>query len=95
MTNEEAMRIAQGLITDFKCESDTMVDFCNTVIKALKKESLAVPENPTNGDMLQAMFPYGTYGTNGNWVHVFGVGGNGVLVFTLEWWYAPYKKEGD
>lgn len=38
MTREEAIKIAQGLITDFKCESDTMVDFCNTVIKALEQE---------------------------------------------------------
>lgn len=40
MTNEEAIRIAQGLITDFKCESETMVEFCNVVIKALKHESI-------------------------------------------------------
>ena len=38
MTREEAIRIAQGLITDFKCESETMVDFCNTVIKALGQQ---------------------------------------------------------
>ena len=38
MTNEEAIRIAQGLITDFKCESETMVEFCNVVIKALKQQ---------------------------------------------------------
>ena len=38
MTNEEAKKIATGLRTDFKCESDTMVDFCNTVIKALEQE---------------------------------------------------------
>lgn len=38
MTKEEVIRIAQGLITDFKCESDTVVDFCNTIIKALKAE---------------------------------------------------------
>lgn len=38
MTNEEAIRIAQGLIVDFKCESETMVKFCNTVIAALKVE---------------------------------------------------------
>ena len=38
MTREEAIRIAQGLITDFKCESETMVDFCNTIIKALEQE---------------------------------------------------------
>ena len=39
MTNEEAIRIAQGLITDFKCESETMVDFCNTVMEALERTS--------------------------------------------------------
>ena len=38
MTREEAIRIATGLRSDFKCESDTMVDFCNTVIKALGQE---------------------------------------------------------
>lgn len=38
MTREEAIRIAQGLITDFKCESETMVEFCNVVIKALEQE---------------------------------------------------------
>lgn len=51
------------------------------------------PKEATNGDMIQAMFPYGEYGTNGNEVHVFGVGGNGCLVFTLDWWNAPYKAE--
>jgi hypothetical protein len=40
MKNEEAKRIAIGLRTDFKCESDTMVDFCNTVIKALEQEPI-------------------------------------------------------
>jgi len=40
MTREEAIRIAQGLITDFKCESETMVDFCNTVIKALEQQTV-------------------------------------------------------
>ena len=38
MTKEEAKRIAQGLITDFKCESETMVEFCNVIIKALEQE---------------------------------------------------------
>ena len=38
MKREEAIRIATGLRTDFKCESETMVDFCNTIIKALKQK---------------------------------------------------------
>lgn len=39
MTIEEMIKIAKGLRTDFKCESDTMVDFCNTIIKALEQQS--------------------------------------------------------
>ena len=37
ITREEAIRIAQGLITNFKCESETMVEFCNVVIEALEQ----------------------------------------------------------
>lgn len=37
MTNKEAIKIAQGLITDFKCDSEIMVDFCNVVINALNQ----------------------------------------------------------
>lgn len=37
MIREEAIRIAISLRNDFKCESATMVDFCNTVIDALEQ----------------------------------------------------------
>ena len=40
MTKEEAKRIAQGLITAFKCESQTMVEFCNVIIEALEQETI-------------------------------------------------------
>ena len=40
MTNQEAIKIAQGLITDFKCEDETMVEFCSVVIEALKQMSV-------------------------------------------------------
>lgn len=55
-------------------------------------QAIPIPKDATNGDMIKAMFPYGKYGTNGNEVHVYGVGGNGCLVFTLDWWNAPYKR---
>ena len=45
----------------------------------------------TNGDVIKALFN-GQYGTNGDYVHVFGVGGNGCLVFTKEWWNAKYTS---
>lgn len=54
-----------------------------------------LPDNANNGDIIKALFDYGSYGTNGDYVHVFGVGGNGVLVFTREWWNAPYKRESE
>lgn len=38
MTNEDAIKIATGLRTSYKDESDLMVDFCNTIIRALEKE---------------------------------------------------------
>lgn len=41
MTNEEAIMIARGLRSDFKVSSEIMVDFCNTVIKALEQEPLS------------------------------------------------------
>lgn len=40
MTIEEVIRLATRLRTDFKCESDTMVDFCDTIIKALEQEPI-------------------------------------------------------
>jgi len=43
----------------------------------------------TNGDVIKALFN-GQYGTNGDYVHVFGVGGNGCLTFTKEWWNTKY-----
>ncbi len=39
MTNEDAIKIAKGLRYDFKCESETMVDFCNIVIEALEQNA--------------------------------------------------------
>lgn len=58
-----------------------------------KAEGLNIPEDATNGDVMNMMFSYGSYGTNGEWVHVYGVGGNGLLTFTKEWWNTPYKQE--
>lgn len=39
MTREEIINLARGLCTDFKCESDTMVDFCNSIIRELETAS--------------------------------------------------------
>lgn len=36
MTNDKIIEVAQGLISNFKTESDFIVDFCNSVIKAVE-----------------------------------------------------------
>jgi hypothetical protein len=52
---------------------------------------LTIPEQPTNGDMQQAILPkHWEWGTNGNFVHVWGDGQT--MTFTLEWWNSPYKR---
>lgn len=51
---------------------------------------LTIPDNPTNGDIQQAILPkHWEWGTNGNFVHVWG--DDQTMTFTLEWWNAPYK----
>lgn len=45
MTRKEAIRIAQGLITDFKYESKTIVEFYNVIIKEFIKENFEPVEN--------------------------------------------------
>lgn len=53
MTREEIVKIAKGLRTDFKCESDIMVDFCNSIIKELEQEPRWTPVSegfPTKKD---------------------------------------------
>lgn len=62
--------------------------------EAPASNAIILPDNATNGDVIDTMFPYGSYGTNGEWVYVYGVGGNGLLTFTKEWWNAPYMQEG-
>lgn len=52
---------------------------------------LTIPDNPTNGDMQQAILPkHWEYGTNGEYVHVWGDGQT--MTFTLDWWNSPYKR---
>lgn len=77
-------------------------EVCDLATKALEDvdnaptaDVIPIPKGATNGDMIKTMFPYGSYGTNGEWVHVFGVGGNGILVFKRDWWNAPYKAESE
>ena len=58
---------------------------------------LTIPENPTNGDIIKALFPncpctpfiheYGMYEDKSRQ--------NLITTFPSGWWNAPYKKEGE
>ncbi len=41
MTDKEVIKIAQGLISDFKAESDTVVEFCNAIINTFEQKQKA------------------------------------------------------
>lgn len=64
--------------------------YAEYVARYVEKGKL-IPSNATNGDVIKTVFSDGHYGTNGNYVCVFDVGGNGVWTFTKEWWNAKYK----
>lgn len=87
--NEYLEKLLDGRFDDFM--SAAIIGIKDN-INAMLPVTPTLPKGATNGDMIKAMFPYGKYGTNGNEVHVYGVGGNGCLVFTLDWWNAPYKR---
>ena len=63
-----------------------------------------IPENPTNGDMIKAMFPDAEirFTVNLSDMHAVHVkfGDNTYIcydnhLFSREWWNAPYKKESE
>lgn len=53
-----------------------------------------IPNNPTNGDMIKAMFPNAIIEINelGSMVHVKYNNHTCWVNYELEWWNAPYKE---
>lgn len=60
-------------------------------IGRLRNNSIIIPENATNGDMLKAMFPNLKIGVFRNEVDVEGL--DTYSVFTRNWWDKPYYKK--
>lgn len=53
-----------------------------------------IPENPTNGDMIMALFPSGRIcRTNDHEIGLRFKGDNWIIWFKERWWDTPYKKE--
>ena len=55
---------------------------------------LAIPENPTNGDVIKALFPNGVISYGRTRVY-YSYGSNGCFDFHKEWWNAPYKENNN
>lgn len=90
----QVKQIICNIVAEYDTETihiDRLMNEIDNLPTISLENAIPIPEGATNGDMIKAMFPNGKYGTNGNEVHVFGVGGNGCLVFTLDWWNAPYR----
>lgn len=58
-----------------------------------------LPDNPTNGDMIMAVFPNAEIKIHEQWdgQNIVTVRMNGVqiVVNSLDWWNAPYRKDGE
>lgn len=90
---------------EYGCDKICNCDNCPHRIvteKAIKEISpvLTIPENPTNGDIIKAMFP--NMQTNEEWKSTFHcfIETDGHTAITAcgmrDWWNAPYKRgDGD
>lgn len=57
---------------------------------------LTIPDNPTNGDMVKAIFPDTEIEEIGDEGAIRSIAvsiGYGTSYFALDWWNAPYKKD--
>lgn len=66
--------------------------------QVMQLPSIKVPDNPTNGDMIKAMFPNQTIScaipiTDSNGAKFYRTTINGVTDFTEEWWNAQYTEK--
>ncbi len=60
-----------------------------TIRTIVTLDTIELPENPTNGDMLISLYPNLKYTIqNGRVVTTIGVASS----FDLEWWNTPYKR---
>ena len=87
---------------DYKSITEDYISYADTesgrVFKAIK-EGTVLPEHPTNGDMIKALFPNNHYEVSSVSINDF----NEAMIecleddtyFDLDWWNAPYKGGQD
>ena len=55
------------------------------------QDGTVLPDNPTNGDIIKAMFP-NLNSDNGDSIALLDIDGFVITTFTKKWWNAPYKE---
>lgn len=54
--------------------------------------AIIIPQNPTNGDMIKAMFPDVEVKEKNNGYEVYFGVGTAIQLFNHQWWNKPYKE---
>lgn len=87
------------MIEEAKVKYETSRTFAENIIR-FSKPVFIIPENPTNGDMIKALFPKGKVKHEPSITHdrmVFsfpdGTYFGAECRFNTEWWNAPYERE--
>lgn len=58
------------------------------------RDGISLPSNPTNGDMIKAMFP-NQNSDNVDSVALLDIDGYVITTFHKKWWNAPYERSTD
>lgn len=64
-------------------------------IEGYMDKALTIPEKPTNGDMITAMFPNVEVKEKNNGYEVYLGVGTAIQFFNHQWWNAPYSAESE
>ena len=62
-----------------------------TLDNAPTVDTIEIPKNVTNGDMIKTMFPNGTESIGRKKIY-YSFYPNGDMEFNITWWNAPYKN---
>lgn len=79
---------------DYNYAKQQVADGITNPYKIWIANGTPIPDNATNGEVLDKLFPNLTYGTNGEHYHVWSNDGKCTMNIHQDWWNAPYQKGG-
>lgn len=79
------------MIEEAKVSDEKSRNFAENIIR-FSKTVLEIPDKPTNGDMIKAMFPQAKIYQSGGYTNCNFKGGTFLEDKTSDWWNAPYKR---